>query len=240
MNAQHDHGMGPDLAAQAARRMTVPAAHGHGVGEDGHQHDHEDHDHDHDHAFEWPEMLRIALVAVAAACVGWHVWEPFAAVSVIGVIGLAVGGWPIFKEALENLLARRMTMELSMSIAIIAAAAISEFFTALVITLFVLIAEVLEGMTVSRGRRAIRDLLDFLPRAVSVRRSGAVAEVDADTLTVGDAVLVNPGGRIPVDGTVIAGHSFVDQARITGESLPLEKTAGARSEERRVGKECRP
>ncbi|MDB6013987.1 MAG: copper/silver-translocating P-type ATPase,heavy metal-translocating P-type ATPase [Gammaproteobacteria bacterium] len=172
-------------------------------------------------------MLRIALVAVAAACVGWHVWEPFGAVSVIGVIGLLIGGWPIFKEALENLLAKRMTMELSMSIAIIAAAAISEFFTALVITLFVLIAEVLEGMTVSRGRRAIRDLLDFLPRAVSVRRSGAVAEVDADTLRVGDAVLVNPGGRIPVDGTVIAGHSFVDQARITGESLPLEKTAGA-------------
>jgi Cd2+/Zn2+-exporting ATPase/Cu+-exporting ATPase len=62
---------------------------------------------------------------------------------------------------------------------------------------------------------------------VSVRRSGVVAEVNADTLNVGDAVLVNPGGRIPVDGTVIAGHSFVDQARITGESLPLEKTAGA-------------
>jgi heavy metal translocating P-type ATPase len=236
MNAEHDHGTAPDLAEQAARRMTVPAAHGHSAEQDGHQHDHEGHDHhdhhdhdghDHDHAFEWREMLRIALVAVAATCVGWHVWEPFAAISVIGVIGLAVGGWPIYKEALENLLARRMTMELSMSIAIIAAAAISEFFTALVITLFVLVAEVLEGMTVSRGRRAIRDLLDFLPRAVSVRRSGAVAEVDADTLRVGDAVLVNPGGRIPVDGTVIAGHSFVDQARITGESLPLEKTAGA-------------
>jgi heavy metal translocating P-type ATPase len=232
MNAQHDHGETPDLLEQAARRTAVPAAHGHPHTRQGSahhlDHDHDGHDdHDHDHAFEWPEMFRIALVAVAAACVGWHVWEPFSAVSLIGVTGLLIGGWPIFKEALENLLTRRMTMELSMSIAIIAAAAISEFFTALVITLFVLIAEVLEGMTVSRGRRAIRDLLDFLPRAVSVRRSGAVAEVDADTLTVGDAVLVNPGGRIPVDGTVIAGHSFVDQARITGESLPLEKTAGA-------------
>jgi Cd2+/Zn2+-exporting ATPase/Cu+-exporting ATPase len=142
-------------------------------------------------------------------------------------VGLLIGGWPIFREALENLFAKRMTMELSMAIAIIAAAAISEFFTALVITLFVLVAEVLEGMTVSRGRRAIRDLLDFLPRAVSVRRAGSVAEVDADTLAVGDAVLVNPGGRIPVDGTVIAGHSFVDQARITGESLPIEKGPGA-------------
>jgi len=222
MNAQHDHGTSIDLAEQAARRTIVPEAHGHAhVEEAGHD------DHDHDHAFEWPEMLRIALVAAAAAGVWWHVWEPFTTFSLIGVIGLLVGGWPIFKEALENLLAKRMTMELSMSIAIIAAAAISEFFTALVITLFVLVAEVLEGMTVSRGRRAIRDLLDFLPRAVSVRRAGAVAEVQADTLTVGDAVLVNPGGRIPVDGTVIAGHSFVDQARITGESLPVEKTAGA-------------
>jgi heavy metal translocating P-type ATPase len=191
--------------------------------------DRDDHEHEaaREHGWEWPEILRICFVAVAAATVWWRVWEPFPAVSVIGVLGLLVGGWPIFKEALENLFARRMTMELSMSIAIIAAAAISEFFTALVITLFVLIAEVLEGLTVSRGRRAIRDLLEFLPRAVSVRREGAVTEVEAGALTVGDAVLVNPGGRIPVDGMVIAGHSFVDQARITGESMPIEKMAGA-------------
>src|SRR6267142_1334546 len=196
---------------------------------DGHDdRDPDDHDHDdHDDAFEWSEMVRIALVGLAAAAVWFHLWEPVSTLSLVGVAGLLVGGWPIFKEALENLIAKRMTMELSMSIAIVAAAAISEFFTALVITLFVLVAEVLEGLTVSRGRRAIRDLLDFLPRAVSVRRAGAVAEVDADALTIGDAVLVNPGGRIPVDGTVTAGHSFVDQARITGESLPLEKTLGA-------------
>jgi len=227
MNPQHDR-VPADLAEQAARRTIAPEAHAHASGEEaGHDEHSDDHDHDHEHAFEWQEMVRIGVVAAAAACVGWHVWEPFSAFSLIGVIGLLTGGWPIFKEALENLFAKRMTMELSMSIAIVAAAAISEFFTALVITLFVLVAEVLEGMTVSRGRRAIRDLLDFLPRAVSVRRGGTVAEVNADTLNMGDAVLVNPGGRIPVDGRVIAGHSFVDQARITGESLPLEKTAGA-------------
>jgi Cd2+/Zn2+-exporting ATPase/Cu+-exporting ATPase len=220
MRAQPDQ---PDVAEQALSGTTVPAT---GQQAELRAHDH-DAERDHNHAFEWREMLRIALVAVAAAAVWWRVWEPFPAVSLIGVAGLLVGGWPIFKEALENLVAKRMTMELSMSIAIVAAAAISEFFTALVITLFVLIAEVLEGMTVSRGRRAIRDLLDFLPRAVSVRRGGAVSEVDTDALTVGDAVLVNPGGRIPVDGTVVAGHSFVDQARITGESMPLEKMAGA-------------
>ena len=225
MSAQHDASAG-ELAEQTSRRTTAPAAHGLDVHSQGRASSHEQQE-DHEHALEWPEVLRIALVAVAAAAVWGRVWEPLHAISLIGVAGLLIGGWPIFKEALENLLAKRMTMELSMSIAIIAAAAISEFFTALVITLFVLIAEVLEGMTVSRGRLAIRDLLDFLPRAVSVRRGRAVAEVDADALAVGDAVLVNPGGRIPVDGTVLAGHSFVDQARITGESLPIEKTAGA-------------
>ena len=187
-----DNTSSPDLE-EALSRTTAAAAHGHDAEHEHHDHEHDD---DHEHAFEWPEMLRIGLVAVAAAGVWWRLWEPFPSVSLIGVAGLAVGGRPIYKEALENLLAKRMTMELSMSIAIIAAAAISEFFTALVITLFVLIAEVLEGMTVSRGRRAIRDLLDFLPRAV--------AEVAADSLAVGDAVLVNPGGRIPVDRTVIA------------------------------------
>jgi len=186
-----------------------------------------DDEHDHAHAFEWLEAARIGLVALAATAVWFRVWEPIPSVSLIGVIGLLVGGWPIFKEALENLIARRMTMDLSMTIAIVAAAAIGEFFTALVIALFVLVAEVLEGMTVSRGRHAIRDLLDFLPRSVSVRRSGGVRDVDSAELRVGDAVLVNPGARVPVDGTVLNGHSFLDQSRITGESMPVEKTAGS-------------
>jgi Cd2+/Zn2+-exporting ATPase/Cu+-exporting ATPase len=189
------------------------------------EHSHDDAD-DHAHDLEWLELSRIAVVAAAAAAVWFHVWEPIPKISVIGVLGVLIGGWPIYREAAENIISRRMTMELSMSIAIIAAAAIGEFFTALIITLFVLVAEVLEGLTVSRGRRAIGDLLDFLPRSVSVRRAGAIADVDTDDLKPGDMVLVNPGGRIPVDGAVLGGHSFVDQSRITGESLPVEKTSG--------------
>src|ERR1700694_5747969 len=164
------------------------------------------------HTLAWSDALRIAIVAIATVAVRLHLSYPLP--SLIGVAGVVIGGWPIFKEAAENLLARRMTMELSMSIAIVAAAAISEFFTALIITLFVLIAEVLENMTVARGRRAIRDLLDFLPRTVAVRRGGQVRDVAADELTIGEIVLVNPGGHIAVDGEVIAGHSFVDQAPI--------------------------
>ena len=184
-------------------------------------------EHERDHVLSRIEAGRIILVAIAAAAVWFRVWEPLPTVSLIGIIGVLIGGWPIFKEAAENAAARRMTMELSMSIAIIAAAGISQFFTALIITLFVLVAEVLEGMTVSRGRRAIRDLMDFIPRSVTVRGASGIREASTEELRVGDSVLVNPGGLVPIDGTVINGHSFVDQARITGESMPVEKLPGS-------------
>ncbi|MFC0387637.1 heavy metal translocating P-type ATPase [Muricoccus vinaceus] len=228
MNTQNDRG--GTLADQAQDRTTVPAAevrHAHvgGGRQEGHDHDEE---HSQDHGLDWIEGGRIALVALAAAAEWFQVWNPLSQVSVIGVIGLLVGGYPIFKEAFENLLERRMTMELSMTIAIVAAAAIGEFFTSLVITLFVLVAEVLEGLTVGRGRKAIRDLLEFLPREVAVRRTGSIQTVSAEELSVGDVILVSPGGRIPVDGVVVSGHSFADESRITGESLPVEKGEGAR------------
>ena len=184
-------------------------------------------DRDGGHPLGWREALRIALVGLAAVAVAFHPWEPLADVRVIGALGVLIGGWPIFREAVENVAARRMTMELSMSIAIVAAAAIAAFFTALIITLFVLIAEVLENMTLSRGRRAIRGLLDFLPRSVIVRRANGVGEVSVDELRPGELVLVNPGGLAPVDGVVVGGHSFVDQARITGEPMPVEVAPGS-------------
>src|SRR6266849_805038 len=180
-------------------------------------------EHESGHVLGGIEAARIILVALAATAVWFRVWEPFPRVSLIGVLGVLIGGWPIFEEAAKNVAARRMTMELSMSIAIVAAAAISQYFTALIITLFVLIAEVLEKMTVSRGRRAIRDLMDFLPRTVTVRGSSGIRETSTAEIRIGDSVLVNPGGLVPVDGTVTSGHSFVDQARITGESMPVEK-----------------
>jgi heavy metal translocating P-type ATPase len=181
---------------------------------------------EHEHGPEWIELARIAFVALAAAAVWFRLWEPFPRLSVIGVAAALIGGYPIFKEAFENIVERKMTMELSMTIALVAASAIGEFFTALVITGFVLAAEVLEGMTVERGRRAIQNLLDFLPKIVTVRREGELIELSADNLRTGDTVVVKPGQRIPVDGLVSAGRSFVEQAAITGEAMPVEKAAG--------------
>lgn len=187
---------------------------------------HEEPDGDHAATPEWSELARIAFVALCAVAVWFHVWEPWSRASVIGLIGTLIGGWPIFREALENIGERRMTMELSMTLALLAALVIGEFFTALVITAFVLAAEVLEGMTVGRGRRAIRDLLNYLPPTAIVRRTGGEREIPLTELHVGNVVLVAPGGRIPVDGTVSGGHSYVDQATITGESTPVSKAIG--------------
>jgi cation transport ATPase len=141
---------------------------------------------EHDHPFEWSEIVRIVFVGLAAAAVWFRLWEPFPHISVIGIAATLIGGYPIFKEAFENIVERKMTMELSMTIALLSALAIGEFFTALVITGFVLAAEVLEGLTVGRGRRAIQSLLDFLPRTVAGRRNGEVLEIESANVQVGD------------------------------------------------------
>ncbi len=184
-------------------------------------------DHDHEHGFELAEVLRVVFVALAAAAVWFHVWEPFHRVSVIGLAAALIGGYPIFKEAFENIVERRMTMELSMTIALVSALSIGEFFTALVITAFVLAAEILEGLTVGRGRRAIQDMLNFLPQTASVLQGDQIVEVDTNSILPGEIVVIRPGSRIPVDGQVVNGHSYVEQAAITGEPTPSEKRAGS-------------
>lgn len=181
---------------------------------------------EHEHPLDWREIIRVLFVA-AAAGTAWFLGPTLGLSSVVaGVICTLVGGYPIFREAVENILERRMTMELSMAIAILAALAIREVFTALVITLFVLVAEILEGLTVGRGRRAIRHLIALLPSTATVSERGNWREVGVQQILVGDVVLIKPGGRIPVDGSVVGGHSFVDQATITGESMPVEKNPG--------------
>ena len=195
-----------------------------------HEHDREhgdDRTEHHDHDEGWLEWARVAFVAAVLVLVWAQVIPPVHGIDILALAGVLIGGYPIFKEAITDLLDRHMTMELSMTIALVAASVIGEFFTALLITVFVLVAEILEGMTVGRGRRAIRELLDLLPQTAEVRSAGQVAARSLAEVQVGDVVLVRPGGRIPVDGVVAGGHSFVDQSTITGESMPVEKISGA-------------
>ena len=209
-----------DSAGQVADDSHEHDPHSH-----GHQHDHDDHNHDdHDHGTGTAEYVRLGLMGsiVVASLTGW--WRPFMDRDWLAFAGTVIGGFPIYKEAWENLLKRRMTMELSMTIALLSALAIGQFFTAMVIAFFVLFAELLEGYTVGGGRRAIEKLINALPRQVTVRRNGQERELRVEELSGGEVIVIRPGERIPVDGTVTKGTSYVDQSSITGESLPIEKT----------------
>jgi Cd2+/Zn2+-exporting ATPase/Cu+-exporting ATPase len=186
------------------------------------------HEQEHHSGGSRTEWIRVGFVALVLLVVWSGLFPRVAGIDWLALAGIAIGGFPIFKEAISDLLKGHMTMELSMTIALAAAAGIGEFFTALLITLFVLVAEILEGMTVGRGRRAIHKLLDLLPHNAEVRADGRVAPRDLSEVLAGDVVVVRPGGHIPVDGIVVTGHSFVDQASITGESLPVEKSPGTK------------
>src|SRR6266511_4185458 len=172
------------------------------------------------HAAEYVRLGLMALV-ILASLIGW--WQHGMSRDWLAFAATLVGGFPIFKEAWENLRKRRMTMELSMTLALVAALCIGQFLTALVIAFFVLFAELVEGYTVSGGRRAIQNLIDALPRQVRVRRAGQERELGTNEVAAGETIIIRPGERIPADGVVSKGRSFVDQSSITGESLPIEK-----------------
>jgi Cd2+/Zn2+-exporting ATPase/Cu+-exporting ATPase len=202
------------------------------AGEDSHVHDcHDSHrqeaEYEHGPGLDAFELIRIGFVGLAVLASWFQLWKGFASFDFIAFTAALIGGYPIFREAFENVLERRMTMELSMTIALVAALVVGEFFTAVVIVFFVLVAEWLEGLTVERGRKAIGDLMEGLPRTAEIRSANGVRTVGAAEIQVGDVVVIKPGARIPVDGVVVHGRSAVDQAAITGESMPVDKCAGA-------------
>lgn len=172
------------------------------------------------------DLIRIALMAVALLLSWLEIWKVFVSFDFIALAATLIGGYPMYEETFEAIRKRKMTMELSMSIAVIATLLIGSFFTGLVITFFVLVAELLEDLTVDRGRRVIEKLVQLLPSKITVRRGNNEIEISLDDVSLDDIVIVKPGSRLPVDGIVIKGNSFVDQASISGESLPIEKTEG--------------
>ncbi|MCL5027398.1 MAG: cation-translocating P-type ATPase [Bacteroidetes bacterium] len=172
------------------------------------------------------DLIRIASMAAALLLSWLGVWNVITSFDFIALAATLIGGYPMYEEAFEAIRKRKMTMELSMSIAVIATLLIGSFFTGLVITFFVLIAELLEDLTVDRGRKVIEKLIQLLPDKISVRRNDVEIEIELNNVKLNDIVIVKPGSRIPVDGEVIKGNSYVDQSSISGESLPIEKMEG--------------
>ena len=194
---------------------------------------------------EWADIVRIVLVGLAAlgAWIATATGIPGWAVGAVGAVALVVGCWPILVEAAGDLRERRMSMELSMLLAIVAAAVIGEWVTALAVTVFALCAEVLEDLSMDRGRDALTDLMSFLPQTARMVEapeatestesaesadSSRITEVPLDEVRPGQVIALSPGGRVPVDGVVRTGRADVDQSRITGEALPVQVGPGDR------------
>ena len=168
----------------------------------------------------------IALAEIAGESLGlFHGLEEVIPAP-IAIAAVVLGGYPIFRGALLGLRSRQINTDAVMSVGVLAAAAIGEFVSAALIVFFVLVAHFLEDLTTGRSRRAISELVALMPRTAHVKRASGEEEMPIEAVAIGDVVVVRPGERIPIDGTVLIGHATVNQAPITGESLPVEKEQG--------------
>lgn len=175
---------------------------------------------------DFVSTTRVILVALALIASTWEHTFLRPVLEYMAAIAALIGAAPVYKEAFACLLKGKLSMELSMTLAIIASLFAGKYFVGLLIVLFVLIAEMIESLMIRRAHAAIESLTPLLPLSALVRREDEIWQVPVAELKDGETVIVKPGAPIPVDGLVVKGHSYVDQSPVTGESVPVEKTMG--------------
>jgi len=179
-------------------------------------------------AFGYHAMLAGALGALGSEGTGLAEGTVPTLSVVLYVTAIVCGGWFVVPRAIGAVRQLRPDMNLLMAIAVIGAAAIGEWFEAAVVTFLFAVSLALESWSVNRARRAVEALMAIAPPTARViGANGAVDEVNANDVMVGTMILVKPGDRVPLDGNVRRGSSQVNQAPITGESMPVDKEPGA-------------
>lgn len=207
-------------------------AHGHEhshSAEHGHSHAHGDeHGHSHAHGsdqrMKW--MLGISAVLYAAT---FFVDEAIPHWSLVGLylIAILLSGHTTFIQGLKNLLRLRFNMDTLMTVALTGAVVMGEWKEATLVAILFGLNEILEGYGMERARQSMSALLSVAPKQANVIRGDETITIPIEQLRVDDLVIVRPGEKIPSDGTVVEGDSAVNEAAITGESLPVAKSAGA-------------
>ncbi|MDB5914943.1 MAG: heavy metal translocating P-type ATPase [Ramlibacter sp.] len=190
------------------------------------------HDHDHDHApAAGPARMGLALgVALAAEALSYFAPDALAwklAGMAIAAAAIWLAGFDVYKTGLAALLRGRLNIKALMSVAVTGAFLIGQWPEAAMVMALYAIAELIEAKAVDRARNSIKALLDMAPdKALTQSADGSWSEIAADQVAVGATIRVKPGERVPLDALVTQGESAVNQASITGESIPVDKSPG--------------
>ena len=176
-----------------------------------------------------PKVLASAASGVLLA-IGWGLsrtltvgWPSLVALG----LAIVVGGYFFAREGLEKLWRKRVVgIEVLMSTAALGAAALGEPLEAAMLVFLYSISEAAEGFTEQKTRAAVRALMKLVPKVALVRRDGVDVEVPVESLAVGDVFIVRPGESVATDGEVVRGETSINQAPVTGESVPVKKGAG--------------
>ncbi|MDZ7659739.1 cation-translocating P-type ATPase [Fodinibius sp.] len=169
----------------------------------------------------------ILLVVIAGEWLGLFQalteWVPFWA----GATLVLLMGYPVFKQVIVAAKKGLVTPHALMALGSLTALAAGEWVTAGIVVFFMRTGDYIENYTTEKARDSLRSLTKLAPQTATVLRDGTEKEIPIDQVKKGDHILVRPGGKIPVDGTVIDGQATIDESPITGESMPIEKTEGS-------------
>ncbi len=173
-----------------------------------------------------PRFVGVTLAAILLSLLAERANAPEWTTALLGVTAYLAGGAFGLKGALESLHERRLDVDMLMILAALGAALVGQWHDGALLLFLFSLSNVLQDYAIGRSRQAIRGLLRLYPSEAQIRRGAAVQTVKINAIRVGDIVLIQPGERIPVDGIVREGRSSVDQAPVTGESMPVEKAPG--------------
>ncbi len=176
--------------------------------------------------------VRVVLVSISAVFTGvslllqcQNLFAPYGKATA-AVVAILAGGWFILPKAVRALRHFSLDMNVLMSVAVIGAACIGEWTEAAAVVFLFELSELLEGFSVGRARRAIQSLLELTPDTTLVKRRDQIQDVRVEEVKVDETIVIKSGARVPLDGVVTSGESAINQAPITGESMPVEKKAG--------------
>lgn len=189
----------------------------------------EEHAHSHGGLFGEQTELIFSLASGAALLAGWLLESqaPSSVALWLYVSAFALGGFYTLREALDNLSHRRFQIDTLMLVAATGAATLGQWAEGALLLFLFSLGHALEHFAMGRARRAIEALAELAPERATVRLGDRTEEVLVEALQIGDVVMVKPNERLPADGVVLAGESSVNQAPVTGESVPVDKRPAA-------------